>query len=185
MGRCGLQRPRHLRTPNLDAAAAEGLRFDRFHAAAPICSPTRGSVLTGRHPNRYGVFSWGHPIRPQEVTIAEALKTAGYTTGHFGKWHLGSVRTKSAANPGASGFDEWLSAPNYYDNHPTLSHRGRARRIRGESSVVTVDAALDWIGKQAEAEQPFLAVVWFGSPHTPHLAHYDFLKPYANQSRIV
>jgi arylsulfatase A-like enzyme len=62
-----------LQTPNLDAAAAKGLRFDNFYAAAPSCSPTRASVLTGRHPNRMGVFSWGHPIRPQEVTIAETL----------------------------------------------------------------------------------------------------------------
>src|SRR3954451_23610320 len=63
-----------LKTPNFDAMAREGLRFDRFHAAAPVCSPTRGSVMTGRHPNRFGCFSWGHPLRPQEVTIAEALK---------------------------------------------------------------------------------------------------------------
>ncbi|MGB0742511.1 MAG: sulfatase-like hydrolase/transferase, partial [Planctomycetaceae bacterium] len=53
-------------TPNFDKAAAEGIRFDRFYAAAPVCSPTRGSVMTGRHPNRYGVFKWGYPLRPQE-----------------------------------------------------------------------------------------------------------------------
>ena len=79
-----------IKTPNFDEAARTGLRFDRFYAAAPVCSPTRASVMTGRHPNRMGVFKWGYPIRPQEVTIAEALKTAGYATGHFGKWHLGS-----------------------------------------------------------------------------------------------
>ena len=65
-----------LKTPNFDKAAASGLRFDRFYAAAPVCSPTRASVMTGRHPNRMGVFKWGYPIRPQEITIAEALKTA-------------------------------------------------------------------------------------------------------------
>ena len=68
-----------LKTPNFDKAAATGLRFDRFYAAAPVCSPTRASVMTGRHPNRMGVFKWGYPMRPQETTIAEALKTAGYT----------------------------------------------------------------------------------------------------------
>ncbi len=159
-----------LKTPNLDAAAATGLRFDRFYAAAPVCSPTRGSVMTGRHPNRYGVLSWGHVIRPQEVTIAEALKTAGYATGHFGKWHLGSVRKTSPASPGVNGFDEWLSAPNFFDNDPILSHKGRAVQIAGESSMVTVDAALEWIARQTQDAQPFLAVVWFGSPHSPHRA---------------
>src|SRR5512139_186493 len=79
-----------LKTPHFDALAREGLRFDNFHAAAPVCSPTRGSVMTGRTPNRFGCFSWGYSLRPQEVTVAKALKRAGYRTGHFGKWHLGS-----------------------------------------------------------------------------------------------
>ena len=65
-----------LKTPELDSMAAAGLRFDRFYAAAPVCSPTRGSVLTGRHPNRFGCFSWGHSLRPQEVTLAGELITS-------------------------------------------------------------------------------------------------------------
>ena len=64
-----------LKTPTLDEMARDCLRLERFYAAAPVCSPTRGSVLTGRHPNRFGCFSWGHSLRPQEITIAEALKT--------------------------------------------------------------------------------------------------------------
>ena len=74
-----------LKTPNFDETALFGLRFDRFYAATPVYSPTRASVLTGRHPNRMGVFQWGHPIRLQETTIAEALRTVGYQTAHFGK----------------------------------------------------------------------------------------------------
>jgi arylsulfatase A-like enzyme len=159
-----------LKTPHFDAMAAETLRFDRFYAAAPVCSPTRASVLTGRHPNRSGVFKWGHALRPQETTIAEALKTAGYATGHFGKWHLGSVRKGSPVTPGAAGFDEWLSAPNFFDNDPILSRQGVAVQTKGESSIVTVDAAIEFIRAQAKTPQPFLAVVWFGSPHGPHIA---------------
>ncbi len=159
-----------LKTPNLDALAGEGLRFDRFYAAAPVCSPTRGSVLTGRHPNRFGCFQWGYTLRPQEITLAEALKSAGYVTGHFGKWHLGSVRNGSPVNPGASGFDRWLSAPNFFDNNPILSDEGTAVAFQGESSMITVDAAIQFIRQQAAKRQPFLAVVWFGSPHLPHLA---------------
>jgi len=159
-----------LKTPNFDAMAAAALRFDRFYAAAPVCSPTRGSVMTGRHPNRFGCFKWGYTLRPQEITIAEALKTAGYVTGHFGKWHLGSVRKGCPVNPGASGFDEWLSAPNFFDNNPILSREGVAVQIQGESSMVTVDAAIEFIRKHTKSARPFLAVVWFGSPHGPHEA---------------
>ncbi len=170
-----------LKTPNFDKAAATGLRFDRFYAAAPVCSPTRASVLTGRHPNRSGVFKWGYPLRPQESTLAEVLKTAGYTTAHFGKWHLGSVRRTSPAHPGRNGFDHWLSAPNFFDNNAVLSLKGKAVKTSGESSIVTVDAALEWIGRESKRDTPFLAVVWFGSPHSPHRAVSRDRKPYAGQ----
>lgn len=170
-----------LKTPNLDEAAAAGLRFDRFYAAAPVCSPTRCSMLTGRHPNRFGCFNWGHVLRPQEITIAEALRTAGYATGHFGKWHVGPVRSGTPMNPAASGFDAWLSAPNFYENDPILSREGWAVPTRGESSMVTVDAALEFIRDRAAAGQPFLALVWFGSPHLPHEAVAEDRAPYSDQ----
>ncbi len=159
-----------LKTPNFDALAREGLRFDNFHAAAPVCSPTRGSVMTGRTPNRFGCFSWGYSLRPQETTVAEALKQAGYRTGHFGKWHLGSVQKNSPVNPGTSGFDTWVSAPNFFDLDPILSDQGKAVPFMGDSSDITVDLALKFIGECAQKKQPFLAVVWFGSPHAPHKA---------------
>ena len=172
-----------LKTPKLDEMAAESLRFDRFYAAAPVCSPTRGSVMTGRHPNRFGCFKWGHTLRPQEVTIAEALKRGGYVTGHFGKWHLGSVRKGSPVNPGASGFDEWFSAPNFFDNGPILSREGVAVQTKGESSMVTADAAMEFIRKHAGAGRPFFAVVWFGSPHGPHEAVERDRALYKGQSK--
>ncbi len=172
-----------LKTPNFDRAAAEALRFDRFYAAAPVCSPTRGSVMTGRHPNRFGCFKWGHPLRPQEITIAEALKQAGYTTGHFGKWHLGSVRKGSPVNPGASGFDAWFSAENFYDNGAILSREGKAVQTEGESSMVTVDAALEFIRQCVAEKKRFLAVVWFGSPHGPHQALEEDRRLYADQPK--
>jgi arylsulfatase A-like enzyme len=172
-------------TPHLDAMAKAGLRFDHFYAAAPVCSPTRGSVMTGRHPNRFGCFTWGRTLRPQEVTIAERLKDVGYTTGHFGKWHIGSVLKDSPVSPGNSGFDHWLSAFNFYDNDPVLSRNGTAVEIKGESSIIAVDAAIDFIKQSSQKKQPFLAVVWFGSPHSPHraakedLVHYpDIKKPH-------
>ncbi len=170
-----------LQTPVLDEMARTGLRFDNFYAACPVCSPTRGSVLTGRHPNRFGCFSWGHTLRPQEITIAEALQKVGYATGHFGKWHLGSVRKNSPVNPGNSGFDEWASSPNFYENSPLLSQNGEVIETEGESSMVTVDLALDFMKSASEDDQPFLAVIWFGNPHTPHQAQDHLKKLYPDQ----
>jgi len=167
-----------LHTPHFDAMAASGVRFDRFYSAAPVCSPTRGSVMTGRHPNRFGCFKWGYSLRPQEVSVGEALKRAGYVTGHFGKWHLGSVLAGSPVNPGAAGFDEWFSAYNFFDNDAILSREGVAVQTQGESSMVTVDAAIEFISKHAGGGQPFLAVVWFGSPHRPHRALAEDLERY-------
>ncbi len=91
------------KTPNLDAMARAGLRFDRFYAQAPVCSPTRGSCLTGRHPFRYGVFyaNTGH-LPAEEITLAELLREQGYATGHFGKWHLGTLsKTGPSRNRGS------------------------------------------------------------------------------------
>lgn len=84
-----------LRTPHLDRLANSGIRFSRWYSAAPVCSPTRGSCLTGRHPYRYGIRSAnvGH-IRSQEICLSEILQSRGYATGHFGKWHLGTLTTK-------------------------------------------------------------------------------------------
>jgi arylsulfatase A-like enzyme len=166
------------KTPHLDEMSRSGLRFDRFYAAAPVCSPTRGSVMTGRHPNRFGCFSWGHTLRPQEITVAEALKSAGYATGHFGKWHLGSVRKESPVSPGSSGFDEWISSPNFFENDPLLSDRGKVVSLKGESSRVVVDAALEFMKRSAARKQPFLAVIWFGSPHNPHESAPENREPH-------
>jgi arylsulfatase A len=178
-GDVGFRGHSQVQTPVLDEMARTGLRFDRFYAAAPVCSPTRASVLTGRHPNRMGCFDWGYTLRPQERTIAEVLQAAGYATGHFGKWHLGSVRADSPVNPGASGFDEWLSSPNFFEFDPVLSHNGRVVETRGEGSRVIVDAALDWMERQVDEEKPILAVIWFGSPHKPHVGSPEGIAAYA------
>lgn len=166
-----------LKTPNLDEMAKSGLRLNRFYAAHFNCSPTRGSVLTGRHPNRFGCFSHGYPIRAGEYTVAQLVKSSGYATGHFGKWHLNGVKgpgqpvlTEDPLNPGRMGFDEWVSASNYYDLNPTLARNGVAEPFTGDSSDIATDEALKFIRKQKEQSKPFLAVIWFGSPHNPHRA---------------
>ena len=173
-----------LKTPNLDALAAEGLRLNRFYTAHFNCSPTRASVMTGRHPHRMGTFSPGSPIRAQEVTVAKVLQAAGYATGHFGKWHLngknGDRNTKDMPgrailaddplSPGKMGFDEWISADNFFDLDPVLGRNGVPEKFHGDGSDIVTDEALKFIRKQAGAGKPFLTVVWFGNPHTPHEA---------------
>ncbi len=171
-----------LKTPNLDSMASEGLRFDRFYAASPVCTPTRGSVLTGRHPNRFGAFRPGYTLRPQELTLAEALKKAGYITGHFGKWHLGSIFKGSPVSPQNSGFDEWCSTPNFFDNDPIFLRDNKAVQMFGESSEVTVDAAIEFIEKHYRSEKPFFSVIWFGSPHSPHKSSEENRDLYASSS---
>ena len=172
----------HLKTPVLDEMAANGLRLDRFYSAHPSCSPTRGSVMTGRHPNRYGTFAPNYSMRPEEITIAQLLKNSGYVCGHFGKWHLGPVKAASPTSPGAMGFDEWLSHDNFFELNPTLSRNGGPpEKFGGESSEIIVAETIRFLKKSREEKRPCLAVVWFGSPHEPYsgipkdLALYDDL----------
>lgn len=160
----------YLHTPILDEMAASGLRLDRFFSASPVCSPTRGSVITGRHPNRYGTFTPNWSIRPEEIGIAQITKAAGYRSGHFGKWHVGPVKSDSPTNPGAMGFDEWLSHDNFFEMDPYLSRNGGPpERFKGESSEILIEETIRFIGEAKRDNTPFLAVVWFGSPHEPYI----------------
>ena len=167
-GDCGYTGHPFVQTPNLDAMAKTGVVFNRFYSSAPVCSPTRASVLTGRHPFRVNVPNHGHYLRPQESTIAEKLKDAGYITGHFGKWHIGSVQPDSPTSPGGAGFDEWLSGLNFFDNDPYLSRNGEYEQIKGAGTVITMDATLDFLEKQNGKGKPIFIVTWFPSPHAPH-----------------
>ena len=166
-----------LKTPNLDAMAANGLRFERFYAGNPVCSPTRATVLTGRTNDRTGVLSHGYALRLQEKTIAQALKGAGYVTGHFGKWHLNCLKGPGAPvlkadprNPGAFGFDEWVSMTNFFDKDPLMSRMGEFVEFKGDSSDIAVGEAVKFIDKHRAGEKPLFAVIWFGSPHSPFKA---------------
>ena len=166
-----------LETPNLDAMAENGLRFERFYAAAPVCSPTRASILTGRTNDRTGVMDHGYALRKQEKTIAVALKKAGYATGHFGKWHLNGLRgpgvpilKDDSHSPGKFGFDHWLTVTNFFDIDPLMSENGSFIDLKGNSSEIIVKKALEFIKEKTSQNLPFFAVIWDGSPHDPFLA---------------
>jgi len=176
-GDVGYNGLKKIKTPNLDAMAAAGARFDRFYAAHPSCSPTRASVMTGRHPYRGGVFWPGMPLRTQEFTIAQAVKRVGYTTGHFGKWHLSGGRPgrgralplDDPLHPGHFGFDTWFTVSNWFDTDWTFSRMGQRVTVPGDGSDAIVAEALTFIEKNAKSHTPFLALIWFGSPHVPLL----------------
>lgn len=176
-GQVGYMGHPHLKgkTPNLDTMAASGIRFNRFYAAAPVCSPTRASVMTGRVPARTGVPGLHLRLCLQEKTLPQALKKAGYATGFFRKWHLGGVKGSAMPilpddpnGPGHYGFDEWLAATNYIEMNPLMTHNNKIVYLKGESSILMVEAALKFIEQNKDG--PFFTVVWYGSPHFPYTA---------------
>jgi len=184
-----------LRTPHLDQMASEGIQFERFYSGAPVCSPTRGSCLTGRHPYRYGITfaNTGH-MKKEEITLAEVLRTMDYSTGFFGKWHLGTLTTKVKDSnrglpgdashyspPWENGFDETFATeakvPTYWNDSVYLSYGTHywtgpdelvpADQIKGDDSRLIMDRALDFIEKAARENSPFFTVIWFHAPHLP------------------
>lgn len=157
-----------VQTPALDEMAKDGFVFDRFYAAAPVCSPTRASVMTGRSPIRTKVSNHGRYMRPHEQTISESLKSAGYVTGIFGKVHLGSGQPDTPCNPSGMGFDEWVVGLNFFDNNPYLSRNGKVEHRKGKGSVVLMDDALTFLKKHKDGDKPMFTVIWFPSPHDPH-----------------
>jgi arylsulfatase A-like enzyme len=174
---------KQIQTPSLDAMAASCLRLNRFYAAHPSCSPTRASVMTGRHPYRMGCYWPGMPLKKEEMTIAQVLKKAGYSTGHFGKWHLNGVAGPGKVMPDSDplsprnvGFDESFSVSNYFETDWTFGRNGVPEKATGDGSDVIVGEALKFIGAAAQQNKPFLAVVWFGSPHVPHKPLPEDLK---------
>lgn len=133
-----------IQTPNLDYLASCGIQFNRFYSASAVCSPTRGSCLTGRNPYRYGIptANAGH-MKKEEITIPELLREKGYSTGHFGKWHLGTLTTQiKDANRGKPGDSTHYSIPTMH---------GYDEYFVTESKVPTYDPM--WKPKEFDVEK--------------------------------
>ena len=194
-----------IRTPNLDAMAKAGIRFPHFYSGGPVCSPTRGTCLTGRHYFRYGITDANRGFLPgQEITMATMLKSEGYTTGHFGKWHLGSLTTKlkdgRRGGPGTrvymppweQGFDECFSTevqmptwnPMQDQAFPAKYWTGpdkyATENLEGDDSRIIMDRVVPFIEHASTVGTPFLAVVWFHAPHEPVVAGPAYKAMYAN-----
>lgn len=197
-----------IRTPSLDLLAAEGARFTNFYAGGPVCSPTRGTCLTGRHYYRYGITTANEGALPrQEITLAELFKSKGYRTGHFGKWHLGTLtkekkdgrrggahRPELYSPPWLHGFDTCFSTEvavplwNPMENQPFESkywHEDGSyatENLEGDDSRVIMDRVIPFLQEASDHDQPFFAVVWFHAPHSPVVAGPAYRALYSDYS---
>ena len=196
-----------INTPNLDRAANEGLRVDHFYVSYPICSPSRTSYTTGQYAQRWGITSYldntrvnaerGMPnfLDPKAPTLARSLQTAGYATGHFGKWHMGGQRDfGDAPLITAYGFDESLTSfeglgdrnlpvfsprlsaknPKWINGHYDLGimseKLGHGKIQWVDRWLMTrdfVDRAIQFINDNKKTGKPFYVNVWPDDPHTP------------------
>ena len=182
-----------IQTPNLDELAAESVRMQNFYVS-PVCAPTRSSLMTGRYSLRTGVhdtYHGGAIMAAEEVTIAEMLKDAGYSTGAFGKWHLGD---NYPSRPIDQGFDEsvihlsgGMGQPgdfttyfrfdsSYFD--PVLWHNGRMESYDGYCSDIFTEEALNFI--QEKRQNPFFCYLAFNAPHTPLQVPCEYYMKYRN-----
>jgi arylsulfatase len=182
-----------LKTPHLDRLHAQSTRFTDFHVS-PTCAPTRSALMSGRAPFKNGVT---HTILERErmtlkaVTIAEVLKSAGYRTGIFGKWHLGDADPYQPEN---RGFDETfihaaggigqnfpgtqgaVPGTGYFD--PFIKHNGRIVKTSGYCTDVFFDQAMGWIKDGREDEAPFFAYLPTNAPHGPFIVGDQYRKPF-------
>lgn len=185
-----------VRTPHIDAFARQSVRFTDFHVS-PTCSPTRSALLTGRHEFKSGVT---HTIFERErlslkaTTLAEVLKSAGYHTGIFGKWHLGD---EPAYQPDRRGFDEVYihggggigqsypgscgDAPGnrYFD--PALLHNGTFEKTHGYCTDLFFAQALRWMDRERESKAPFFAYITPNAAHEPLQCPEEYAKRHASQ----
>jgi len=183
-----------IQTPNLDRMYDTSTRLTRM-LVAPTCSPTRSALMSGRHPMRNGIT---HTILERErmalstVTLPQVLKEVGYTSGIFGKWHLGD---EDEYQPQHRGFDEAFihgaggigqaydcscaDAPNNKYFNPTIRHNGVFVETEGYCTNLFFDAALGWIKQVKENDQPFFAYLATNAPHGP------FIAPPSNTKRFT
>lgn len=174
-------------TPNIDRLAREGIKLTRFHASAPMCSPTRAALLTGRYPHSVGVPELASQtprgevpvlsLAHEAITIPEALKPAGYRSIAVGKWHLGF----GAANmPRTHGFDEFwgslLGTPNFWQPKETY-HNEQPITVQGHYTDVLTDKAVEYL-RTHDAAQPLFLYLAYNAPHYPLEAPPDLVAKY-------
>ena len=188
---------KHVSTPRIDRMAAEGSRLTSFYVAAPVCTPSRAALMTGCYPKRidmatgsnFGVLLAGDRkgLNPDEITIAEVLKTAGYKTGMFGKWHLGD---QPQFLPTKQGFDEFFGIPYSHDIHPFHPRQSHYKfpplPLLENETVIEMDPNADFLTKritdravsfiEKNKDEPFFLYIPHPIPHAPLQVSPPFMK---------
>ena len=177
-----------LKTPNLDKLHAQSVRFTDFHVA-PMCTPSRGQLMTGRDAAANGataVCQGRSMIREGVPTVAESFRTAGYRTGHFGKWHLGD---SYPYRPQDRGFDETVhhaawgitSLADYWGNDyfdDTYRHNGTLQKYEGYCNDVWFREAMAWMKQRADNKEQFFCYLATNVPHAPLNVEAKYSEPY-------
>jgi arylsulfatase len=188
-----------MRTPSVDAFKKESLLFTQFHVG-PTCSPTRAALMSGRHEFKNGIT---HTIYERErmslktFTLPQMLRTAGYTTGIFGKWHLGD---EAAYRPESRGFDEVYihggggfgqtypgscgDAPGNTNIDPALWHNGKWEKTIGYSTDLFFAQAIKWMDGQRQGKQPFFAYIPLNAAHAPLVVPQKYYQQYLGKPGV-
>ncbi len=186
----------HIRTPHLDRLAAEGMRLTDCYAAAPVCSPSRSGMLTGRTPHRCGIYDWipadnRMHLKKKELTVATLLKNSGYATCHSGKWHCnGKFNSPEQPQPDDHGFEHWFStqnnaAPSHQNPRNFVRNGKPVGPLEGYSSTLIVQEAIDWLGTTWDRSRPFCLFVWFHAPHEPIATGPEFMEMYKGKEEAI
>ena len=179
-----------VKTPAIDQLAKDGVRFTDFYSGCAVCSPSRATLLTGRHHIRTGVYSWindegqNSHLLLRERTIAEILKDRGYSTAHIGKWHLGlPTKNRSKPTPSHHGFDYWFTtwnnaSPSHKNPNNFIRNGQAVGPLEGYSCQLVADEAIDWLENHRHPKAPFFLNLWFHEPHAPIAAPDKIVSTY-------
>ncbi len=182
-----------IRTPRLNVFASYlGTKLEHCYAAAPVCSPSRAGLLTGRTPDRCGVYNWipdGNRmhLRREETTVATLLRDSGYDTAMAGKWHLnGRFNDAAQPQPGDHGFQHWFAtqnnaAPSHMNPVNFVRNGTKAGEIQGFSSDIIVDEGIQWLEARAGSQKPFFMYLPFHSPHEPVATSDSYVRMYQDE----
>jgi len=205
-GDLGCFEANHVRTPNIDQLAREGVKLTSFYVAAPLCTPSRAALLTGCYPKRVSMASGpdfpvllagdSKGLHPDEITIAEILKKEGYATGIFGKWHLGD---QPKFLPTRQGFDEFFGLPYSHDIHPSHPLQDHFNfpplPLLENETVIEMEPNADYFTKritekairfiESHHQEPFFLYIPHPIPHHPIHVSPEFMESVSDSVKTL
>ena len=184
-----------VRTPHLDKLAGESIVLQNAISGCPVCSPYRGSLMTGQYPLTHGVFYNDKPLKPKGKTLGECFRDAGYATAYIGKWHLKGHAKGVSVNEGRQqpvpqdrrlGFDFWRVHECTHDYNYSIyfDEQNTQHTWDGYDAIAQTKMAQEYIQNYPK-ERPFFLFLSWGPPHAPyHTAPEEFRSLYVNPEKI-